>query len=125
QPRNPWSGPVGVASPYLIILDTRTLGNAGEPQVEEPRLLETEQDAHAVEEQRGADDPDRLEHQEQLGRNHQVDDEQAVGDASEHLRPRQADEEGVAFECVHFPTLTAPAWRSNGFRRRCWRRRTG
>lgn len=48
----------------------------------------------------GGQDPDGAEDEEQLRRDHGVDDEVVVGHAREHLRPGQGGEQGRALKLV-------------------------
>ncbi len=78
-----------------MVADARAAADPGEPEIEEARLADAQNDADGVDHQRRRDHPGRAEDQEQFGRDHRIGDEIAVGDAGEHLRTRQRDEQGV------------------------------
>lgn len=87
--------------PDRKIAHARTAADLGKPKVEEARLAEAQQHAREMNDQSDEQRPDRLEDQEEFGRDHRIGDEIAIGDPGEHLRPRQRDKHRIALHPVH------------------------
>lgn len=78
-----------------MIADTAAAVRAGQPQIDRPRLIETQQHAEPMDDQRRNNDPDGSEDEEQLGSDYEIDDKIAVGDAGKHLRSRKSHKQPV------------------------------
>ena len=63
--------------------------------------MKAKQNAKPVDQQGRHKHPQRTEDQEQFRHYNKIDNEQAVGHARKHLRPRQRDEKAIALYALH------------------------
>lgn len=84
-----------------MIADARAAAYPRQPQIEEARLTCACRDADEMEQNRQPNRPDRMEDQEELGRDNPIPDKIGIGDAGEHLRTGQRHEAGIALDRAH------------------------
>lgn len=86
-----------------MVADSRAASDLRQPQVEEAGLAHAQDDADEVDHDCRSDHPRAAENEEQLGRDHRIGSEVAIGHAGEHLRSCEGDEKLVAFDSIHPP----------------------